>query len=95
MSGFLDSALVENKLARSDVIVGHPGFLVAALRVQVLRDEDQQVLRDPLTPVAHPCDPAHVQVAGVKANKRRSRFAKQAFWVPGLSPEGALRLLVT
>ncbi len=89
MSGYLDSVVSSLGLKRERVLDGHAGFFLAALGVQALIDEEQRVVRDPIEPPIHPCDPAHVAVEGSKANKRRKRLAKAAVWVAGSCPPGA------
>lgn len=88
MSGYLDSAVSELGLARGEVLSGHPGFFLVGLGVQVLLNEEQAVVRDPIEPPAHPCDPAHVAVTGKKGSGRRRRLAKAAMWVAGSCPPG-------
>lgn len=88
MSGFLDSAVSELGLARGDVLSGHAGFFLVGLGVQVLLDEEQAVIRDPIEPPTHPCDPAHAAVAGQKGSGRRRRLARAAMWVAGACPTG-------
>jgi hypothetical protein len=88
MSGYLDSAVSELGLARRDVLSGHEGFFLVGLGVQVLLDEEQAVVRDPIEPPTHPCDPAHVAVTGKKGSGRRRRLAKAAMWVAGSCPVG-------
>jgi hypothetical protein len=88
MSGYLDSVLAHDGGSRSHVIDQHEGFYVAALTVQTLWIEEQEVLPDPIDPPAFLCDPAHAQVIGSKAPSRRRRLARAALWIPGLGPAG-------
>lgn len=87
MSAYLDELLRPNGLERRDVIDGHEGFFVAALRVVDLTNEEQHVQPDPIEPLEHCCDPAHASVTGQKGRKRRKRLADAARWVPDLGPE--------
>jgi hypothetical protein len=93
MSAFLDSALRENGLHRTDIIQGHPGFYAVALTVDTLTREEQTVVRDPIEPPQHICDPAHVLVVGQKGLGRRRRLAKAARWVEGVCPPGSVNPL--
>jgi hypothetical protein len=86
MSGYLDQLLAPNDLQRRDIVDGHDGFLVAALKVSDLTDQQQVVQPDPIVPVTHCCDPAHAKVVGQKNSKRRKRLAATARWLPGLGP---------
>jgi hypothetical protein len=90
MSGYLDSLLLDHGLTRGQILEDHePGmFFVAALTVDFLRNHGQTVEPDPIEPIEHVCDPAHVVVIGRKPTKLRSRLAKGARWVPGLGPVG-------
>jgi hypothetical protein len=90
MSVYLDSVLREIELSRTDVLDGHDGFYLAAVVVQVLLDEEQDIQSDPITPQIHKCDPAHAIVVGDKGRHRRRRIARQAQWIDGLCPPGAV-----
>jgi len=93
MSGYLDSSLREHSLSRADIVADHDGFYAVALQVGLLLDEEQSVLRDPIEPPGHICDPAHATVAGTKANNRRKRLSRAARWVAGSCPPGAVDCL--
>jgi len=67
---------------------GHDDFFLVGLPVQLLLSEEQAVIRDPIVPPVHPCDPAHVSVVGQKGGGRRRRLAKAAVWVTGSCPPG-------
>jgi hypothetical protein len=86
MSIYLDELLRLNRLERQRVIDGHDGFFVAALKVEDLQREDQEVIHDPIEPPIHCCDPAHGIAVGGKAPKVRKRLARSARWLPGLGP---------
>jgi hypothetical protein len=94
MSAYLDSLLERNGLARHQILDDHPPgeFFVTSLTVEVLEEEQQAILHDPIEPQSHVCDPAHVAVVGDKPTKRRSRLARSSRWVPGLDPGGGLML---
>jgi len=86
MSAYLDALLAPNNLDRCDILDGHDGFFVAALRIGDLMDEDQVVEPDPLLPPQHCCDPVHAKVVGQKGRQRRKRLARSARWIADLGP---------
>lgn len=82
MSVYLQSVVDELQLPVAAVVHGKgAGWAVAAAPVQVLVEEEQRVVRDPvIDPAAsHPCDPAHALVYGEKTPKsRRERIARRS-----------------
>jgi len=82
MSGYLESLVLGLGLTETAVVQGKPtGWAVAAVPVETLLGEDQNVVLNPIVDAEtpHPCDPAHVLVDGDKASKgRRDRISRAA-----------------
>lgn len=82
MSAYLQSAVAVLGLSEVDVVSGKArAWGVAAIPVQLLIDEEQRVVPDPIAGALnpHPCDPAHALVHGDKAaKKRRERISRSS-----------------
>jgi len=80
MSIYLEKELPSKGLTTGDVVSGHPGYGIAALKADFCRKEEQRVARDPVSnsPRPHPCDPAHGVVAGTKKESRQRHLARSA-----------------
>ncbi len=80
MSAYLQSVVDCIGLTKEHVVhEKEPGWAVAAIPVETLMAEEQNIERDPITapPEPHPCDPAHALVRGNKNPKgRRDRIAQ-------------------
>jgi hypothetical protein len=81
MSVYLQSIVLTIGLTEASVTSGKTsGWAVAAIPVQTLTDEDQNVVADPIlgAHVPHPCDPAHALVHGDKRQKSRREHIARA-----------------
>jgi len=81
MSAYLASVMSQVGLGLESVVYGKPsGWAVAAIPVATLRQEEQEVIRDPIvdSPSPHPCDPAHALIVGEKKPKGRRERISQA-----------------
>ncbi len=73
MSAFLAQECAET----SNLLAGHPGFLVVSLTARMAREVGLKIVRDPLA--AGPR--GHVLVVGKKTGKIRDTLAKSCNWV--------------
>jgi hypothetical protein len=74
--------LAAEAIGPEQVLAGHPGFALASIKVGLVRECQQGVVRDPL-----PDEPAHALVFGHKTKMVRRRMAREATWVvPPPSP---------
>jgi hypothetical protein len=76
MSVHLQSVLVAHGLAVESILVGHDGYAIAGISVELARANGQGIIRKP-----RENDPAHAEVFGPKPQGLRKKFAKSADWV--------------
>jgi hypothetical protein len=79
LSVYLQSVVDDLGLSAGDVVAGKGiGWGVSATSVDLLNNEEQEVVPDPVvdSEILHPCDAAHAVVVGDKSAKaRRNRIA--------------------
>lgn len=92
MSICLGSVIEDLDRTAADVLHGYDGWNVASMTAEDAYDKGCDVRRDPLDPLAHPCNPAHGVVTldgSASASKKVSRrLAKKMAFVVDLGPVG-------
>jgi hypothetical protein len=81
MSICIQSIVTDAGRGAQDIIDGLENFSVAGITVELARELQQKIARDPL-----PEEPAHGLVIGKKKNSVRKRFAKECRWI--IDPSG-------
>lgn len=88
MSVLLGDTMESEGRPPQDALAGHPDFFLVSITAADARAQEQEIERTPL-----PDEPAHGDVVGKKARKRRRALRDAAKWVQapdGLCPDEKL-----